>query len=360
MIHNSRFRGNLRYIYDEMKRRETTFRFVVVSKEKLFHPQEKNRIINSIKKCYGMFYFYIILNYHLAHAAMILLNDNFLPLAYMPISKKTKLVQLWHGVGAFKRFGLSTETDPFVRKLVSEGNRKIDYLFVSSPKIVGHYQEAMGIDKNKIYPVGVPVTDYYFNQGKRAEALERIYQAYPILKNKIVLLYTPTYRPQQEENLESFKRLQPEKLLNQLGNEYILLLRFHPQVYLSISQNSGLLNVSTYSDIKDLYEVADYLITDYSSTVVEFSLLDKPIIFFAYDFERFDRGFYVDYKEVVPGPIVQNGEQVANTILEYQREEIKAKYHIKRDKFIALQCDMADGHSSERVTDILLMNGEQR
>lgn len=57
----------------------------------------------------GAFRFFIVLPYHMATAAYIFLNDNFLPLGYCFPSHKTKIVQLWHGAGAFKKFGLSTE-----------------------------------------------------------------------------------------------------------------------------------------------------------------------------------------------------------------------------------------------------------
>ncbi len=57
--------------------------------------------------------------------------------------------------------------------------------------------------------------------------------------------------------------------------------------------------MTDYSDITDLYMVADCLVTDYSSTVVEYVLLDKPIILFAYDLDKYDRGFYRDYRSTV-------------------------------------------------------------
>ena len=90
--------------------------------------------------------------------------------------------------------------------------------------------------------------------------------------------------------------------------------------------------MTDYSDITDLYMVADCLVTDYSSTVVEYVLLDKPIILFAYDLDKYDRGFYRDYRSTVPGDIA---------------------YSQKRQDFAKLQYDYIEGGSLDRVFAIL-------
>ena len=95
------------------------------------------------------------------------MNDNFLPLCYMKTAnRQTQFVQLWHGAGAFKRFGLSTEDDPSVYQIVKEANQKITHLFVTSENVIPFYQEAFSVPKDKIYPTGIPVTDIYFDQDR--------------------------------------------------------------------------------------------------------------------------------------------------------------------------------------------------
>ena len=111
MVHKSNFQGNLKYVYKAMKEQYPKREYKIISKEEL--------LSGGIgKKIKGMVYFYLGLNYHLATAEYIFLNDNFMPLSTMHISKKTKIIQLWHGVGAWKRFGLTTETDKVTREAV--------------------------------------------------------------------------------------------------------------------------------------------------------------------------------------------------------------------------------------------------
>lgn len=350
MNHNCGFHGNLRYIYEEMKRRELSFRFIIMSKDSLFNSKSNHKIIRLLKKIKGGFSFYITLNYHFATAKIICMNDNFLPLAYMPLSKETSLFQLWHGGGAFKQFGLSSEKDKFVRKLVLNGNQQVKGLFVSSKQVIDIYEEALGIKKELIYPTGVPVTDYYFKEHNFVEAKERFYKRYKELKGKKIVFYAPTFRGTDEENEVLLQRFNCSEIKNQLGEEYAILVRMHPQIRPQHRQvPESCYDVTEYSDVKDLYVVSDLLITDYSSVLVEYVLLDKPIILYAYDLERYDRGFYFDYREMMPGPIVVNQEQLISCILNNNIQSTK-----KREHFIDYEYDCMDGQSTKRVVDLIL------
>src|SRR5699024_11984423 len=75
-------------------------------------------------------------------------------------------------------------------------------------------------------------------------------------------------------------------------------------------------NVSNYPWINDLLVGSDVLITDYSSIPFEYSLLQKPMIFYAYDYDEYalKRGIWDDYTERVPGPVVYNTNQLIETI----------------------------------------------
>ncbi len=351
MVHNSNFKDNLKCVYDEMKRRDPSYRFIIVSKKELFYSKSKNRFVRLLKTISGTMYFYIALNYHFATAEYILLNDNFLPLAYMKLKKNTKLIQLWHGVGAFKKFGLSTERDPVVRKLVSTGNKQVDYLFVSSANNISCYEEAMGVEKKHIFATGIPVTDFYFQKNLHKEARERVAHRYPGVKGKKTILYVPTFRKTMEENNEILKKFDSNQLSKELGEEYVILIRMHPQIQPQARDISKrCIDVTDYDDVKDLYILSDVLITDYSSVVVEYTLLNKPSIFFAYDLEQYDRGFYDSYEEMVPGPIVKNNQELLQAI----RSSSEGINTEKRDKFLSRHYDYLDGQSTKRVVDRIL------
>jgi len=351
MVHNSNFKDNLKSIYEEMKQRDSSFQFVIVSKKELFYSNSRSRIIRLLKKFKGTLYFYVALNYHFASAQYICLNDNFLPLAYMNLKRNTKLIQLWHGVGAFKKFGLSTENDPLVRKLVSKGNQQVDYLFVSSANNIPCYAEAMGMNNEHIYATGIPVTDYYFEEQIHQEGIKRVQQRYPKIKGKKTILYMPTFRKTEEENNAILGRFDSKRLAEELGEDYQVLVRMHPQIQpQSRIISEQCIDVTDYDDVKELYLVSDILITDYSSAVVEYALLNKSMIFYAYDLEQYDRGFYDDYEEMVPGAIAKNMEELI-TAIHTSGNYVNVE---KREKFLARHYDYLDGQSTKRVADVIL------
>ena len=102
---------------------------------------------------------------------------------------------------------------------------------------------------------------------------------------------------------------------------------------------------SSYEDINTLLFVSDCLISDYSSIIFEYSVLEKPMLFFAYDLESFSqkgRGFYEEYESYVPGKVVRDTKEVAAFIRsEFYDKECVKKF--KRESFSYL-----DGYSMER------------
>lgn len=354
LIHNSHFKDNMKRIYEELKKRDASFQFVVVSKKELLGTRGAGvkRLFYKIK---GGLYFLFSLNYHLATANYIFLNDNFMPLCYMRLSKKTRLVQLWHGVGAFKRFGLSTETDPDIRECVRKGNEKISCLCVTSKQAVDVFHEALGVPVSKIYPTGIPITDCFFCEEWLSQAVENVYRAYPGIQGKQILLYTPTFRENPEKNQDLLEHFDYRQLLSKLGEEYVLLLRFHPQLTqcIQIEETQQCRNVTEYEDVKELFAAADVLINDYSSTIVEYALLGKPSVLYAYDLASYDRGFYYDYRDMAPGPVVSDMDSLIEVIRGGKFEEERRRH------FLELQYDVLDGKATERVVDTVLGLGDR-
>lgn len=350
MIHNSKFKGNLKFIHDEMKRRDSEFEFIVVSKKQLFSVSG-NGLERLFSLCRAVLYFYFVLNYHLATAEYIFLNDNFQPLAYMNVSKKVKLIQLWHGVGAFKRFGLTTETDPVIQSCTRKGNKRVTHMFVSGKQVIPYHEEAMGIPRERMYPLGIPVMDYYADEERKAAGRAAVYERYPLLAGKKVLLYTPTFRATEEENKALLEHFDYKKVKRELGEEWAVLIRLHPQIRRDVViDEPDCYDVTEYADIKELLVTADVLVNDYSSTVVEYALLRKPVYLYAYDLDKYDRGFYQDYKKDAPGPIAY---QLCDLIRLIKEEAWDLG---KLEHFIGLHYDFAniDGKCTERVVSKVL------
>lgn len=346
--HNHGLNGNLREIYDALQHKNG-YTIKILVKRDLFREPGSGKRKSFDKLFLDVISFFFLFPYHMATADKVFMNDNFLPLCYMKTeNRKTQFVQLWHGAGAFKRFGLSTEEDSSVYKIVKKANQKITHLFVTSGHVVPFYQEAFAIQKNKIYPTGIPVTDIYFDQDRIRKRKDKFFQQYPVFKGKKLLLYAPTFRRTEEENRNIMDQFDTSGIHDILGKEWIILIRMHPKFPTeNIKENSFCYNMTNYNDITDLYLVSDMLVTDYSSSVVEYALLNKPIVLFAYDLPDYDRGFYFDYEDMMPGEIAHTQEDL------YEILQKKCDNLPKRQNFVKFQYDNIKGDACGRILKIL-------
>jgi len=331
---NKSFKGNFDYIQKELEK-QGNFQFNFFFKDKF-----------SLKSLYL-----------LSKSKFVFLNDNFFPLAFMNIKKDVKVSQIWHAPGAFKKFGASVLTDENEKSIVKKLSSKTDYLFISSDKIKKFYMEAFSINNTKIKPFGTPRCDFYFNNDLDVgEIKNNFYKKYPESKNKKIVLYAPTFRNKEEYN-DVFNYFDLNKFYEYFGDEYIFTLRLHPKIKKYINKefenNSSFINLTEYENEQELLMIADVLITDYSSVMIEFALLNKPIIFFTYDLDYYineDRGFYFDFKKFAPGIIVEDMDQLINN---FKNIDFK---NIDNEKFLSYQFNDFDGKSSKRIVDFMLNN----
>ena len=346
--HNHGLNGNLQEIYDALQQK-SGYKVKILVKRDLFREPESGKRKTLGKLFLDVISFFFVFPYHMATAEKVFMNDNFLPLCYMRTEhRQTQFVQLWHGAGAFKRFGLSTEEDPSVSEIVKNANQKLTHLFVTSEQVVPFYQEAFAVPEERIYPVGIPVTDIYFDQERIRSRKEQFYQKYPSFHGKKILLYAPTFRRTEEENRNIMEQFDVSGVHDILGEEWMIFIRMHPKFPMeNITENSFCYNMTNYNDITDLYLVSDMLVTDYSSSVVEYVLLNKPIVLFAYDLPDYDRGFYFDYEEMMPGEIAHTQEEF------YEILQTNCDNLPKRQNFVKFQYDNIEGDACGRILKIL-------
>lgn len=111
------------------------------------------------------------------------------------------------------------------------------------------------------------------------------------------------------------------------------------------------MDVTTELDIDKLLCVSDVCISDYSSLIFEYSLFERPMIFFAYDLdEYFDwRGFYYNYDELTPGPIVKTTEEIIDYIQHLDTRFNPSQVRAFREKFMSA----CDGHATDRILELV-------
>lgn len=327
------FSGNCRAIYEKLKD-DLTYKFILLVKDKKNYVLLPNLILSQYRSLKTFYY--------IATAKYCFFTGD----AYRIFTKRKEqiFVNLWHGAGAFKKFGLSCNFNECLNNF--QGDNNISLITVSSDKIIKIYQEALGVKKNKIKNLGIPRADIFFKEDEKLKIKEKFFNEYPELKNKKIIMYAPTFRDNDKGNfnLKLDVELVKEKL-EKLG--YILLLRLHPSIK---KDNISVDNIfsydfSKYEQVSDLLIVSDILISDYSSIIFEFSIMKKPILFYSYDVEEYikDRGFYYDYYEFIPNKINYTTEEVINSIInkEWDLERI--------EEFARYFFNPFDGNSTERV-----------
>ncbi len=239
---------------------------------------------------------------------VVVLDTYCIPASMIPHRKGTKIVQMWHALGAIKQFGWQTvgkaggssgKTAKLMR--MHHGN---DYVVCASDVTAKHFCEAFRTDWGRIVKYGLPRIDYIKSvaSGERhSEMAAGILARYPQLKNgRKTVLYAPTFRRGKSVDVKSLMdALDPEK--------YDLVVKLHP-LYRGDAESQGGANVIFDEEFSsyDWLSVADVIISDYSSFVIESSLADKPLFIYAYDLEDYaeNTGLNIDFSSEPIAPYV--------------------------------------------------------
>ena len=297
----------------------------------------------------------------LATAKYVFVDDASLILSSIPLRKETVAINLWHACGAFKKFGRSTAELKFgssaatLDKYPNYGN--LTHVTVSSPEVIWAYEEAMHLPKGIVKATGVSRTDQFYDKEFVESRKQKLYEIMPEAKGKKVILYAPTFRG-HVATASSPDRIDFERFCRELGNEYVIVCKHHPFV-----KNPPIIpeelqhfarDLTKYLSIEDLLCCADICISDYSSLVFEYSLFEKPMIFYAYDYDNYCdwRGFYYDYSEFTPGPVVQTEDELLNSIKNIDTQFDKQKVIDFKEKFMG----SSDGHATERIIALMKEN----
>ena len=274
---------------------------------------------------------------------------------------ETVITQLWHGCGAFKKFGFSTADAIFgaTREQMEKYpfNRNYTHVTVSSPEVIWAYEEAMRYthESGVVKALGSSRTDIFYDQEFIKHSFDVLYDVMPEAKGKKVILYAPTFRGRVAKATAP-RVLDNEFMRYELGDEYVLLIKQHPLVRKRPEVNEFCsdfaMDVTTLMSIEELLCVSDICISDYSSLVFEYSLFERPMIFLAHDLDQFFdwRGFYYDYHELAPGPVVKNTTEVVDYIKNIDKNFDKKRVHDFREKFMSA-CDV---HATERIINTVM------
>lgn len=331
--------GNLKAIFDALS--DSNLELKVHTASEKFNLNGKFRLWND-----------------LTSAKYILLDDFYSLISSLHVRKNQEIIQLWHGAGAYKKFGYSRRDtgDSSVIKF-HRGYKKYTKVIVSSEYVRPYYADAFGVDLDKIYATGCPRTDILYSEyNERVKS--KVIQQFPQFKEKKIVLFAPTYRGSRvADAYYDFDKADIDEVIRQLGEDYIVAVRWHRALDDNIKKGRVIakyckhaIDVSEYEDVNDLLIAADVLVTDYSSIIFDYALLNKPIVYFTYDEESYayNRGLYESFDNYVYGAVAKNRDELIRAIKNEYLDIDKRKEFI--DKFMS----SCDGDATERTINLIL------
>ena len=299
-------------------------------------------------------------SYRVATSRVVIVDDYFFPI--YPVKKRSgvTIIQVWHACGAFKRFGRATlesewgADEIFLKWVPIHAN--YDLTLVSSASIAQIYADAFGQSVETVTAAfGIPRTDALAPSPRRDANEREVRTRLGLTDNRTTILYAPTFRGADMKGAGAPELLDIAALYRALGDQYRLVLRLHPFVKSAMripeEARDFVVDASREPDVNEVMLAADILVTDYSSIIFEYALLNRPMAFLAPDLAAYERerGFFFDYRSGVPGPVVETTEQLLTWI------NAKAFDFPRVAKFAAESFDMMDGRATERLVEQVVL-----
>lgn len=264
---------------------------------------------------------------HLAESRVCILDSYSIPVSILKHKKELFVLQIWHAMGAIKKFGyqsLGREGGRDARLArAMEMHKGYDAIVSGSQAMVPFFAEAFDAPRKKFLPVGMPRIDYLLENEEKLRHVVR--SQHPEWKGKTVVLYAPTFRRNRE--------YQTDDLLRAMDwDKYVLIVKGHPLKELEVSDSQAE-TCDSYSAM-ELLPAADIVITDYSAISIEAAALLKPVYFYVYDLEEYarDTGLNIDLEAEMPGCVYRDAAALAAGMeREYPRDSIRRF----RDTYVA-------------------------
>jgi CDP-glycerol glycerophosphotransferase len=299
----------------------------------------------------------------LAGAATFITDDfHFKDSPLAPLLQKARIVQLWHGVG-FKKIGfleaesgldLSRQRRDYLRRMYSGYHALVS----TSPFYTRHLFSTC-FDAEEIIETGYPRNDVFFRRPTRQDMVcsspDLYGQVRRLTKKRTVALFVPTFRDGGGDFITQGALDLPalDARLAEINAALVIKMHSFSNHYQGL-QFQNILHCPNHLDIYPLLPLFHGLITDYSSIFTDHLLLDKPQIFFPYDWEQYiaaNRELQFDYDWITPGPKVRDQQALLEALQDLAVG--KDEYRQQRHEIAALAFAKHDGKAGERLLNWL-------
>lgn len=310
-------------------------------------------------------------------ADVVVLDTYVIPVSMLPHTRKTKVIQMWHALSAVKKFGWQTVGSPDGTSertaTMMRMHKGYDYVLSPSDATTEHFAEAFRTDRSKFVKLGLPRIDYILSAVKgdgRYKTFGAMYALHPELasSDRKIVLYAPTFRKGSMPDVKGLAdALDPDR--------YFLIVRLHPlyREEAELPQGDNIVYMDDM-DTFDLLGLADVIISDYSSLVVEATLADKPLYLYTYDIDSYREttGLNMDFEaEAIGKYVFRDAEELAAAIdRASDYEDAAVSKHMKdrdsagepydmealrrfRDKYIEVDTDNCTGQLADFIESLL-------
>lgn len=267
--------------------------------------------------------------------------------------KKTKNYLFQHGMVGIKKIG--TDVELFDKAFRIGFHETFDAVFIEGKKELDILSRAWKMDPAVFYTTGLPRNDDLAVVS--TDEIKSIKDRLGLPQSKKVILYAPTFREfsRAEDGRNALGiPIDFSKWEAALGQEYVLLVTAHYEVAKLLDElpkNDFVINAFQYPVLNDLIKVSDILISDYSSIVFDYSIMERPIFCYGYDYDTYsvERGLYTDLEQLFSHGVLRTEDEVLNAIqrIDYAQECAYTKSHIKNE-YIA-----AYGNAAEKAVQII-------
>ena len=331
------------FFYSFYKRRKTENKIAFISRQSETPSTDFRYLINEIKTNYPQYQVVVLckmipssfggkIKYvgemfrqmkALATSKVVVL-DGYCILASM-LKHKTdlKIIQIWHALGAFKKFGKSVLDKEGGKSSKTASAFKMhnnySYIAASGDECVPFFAQAFGQPVSKFIPIGIPRMDYLTDPQENERVRGNVLRKYPQLANgRKNILYAPTFRDTQQD--KDALANATEELVNKVNySDFNLIVKHHvvdsnkEQIYTDSRMNKA---EGENFTAMDFMCVADYVVTDYSSVIYEALLKDLPIYIYCFDSDKYidERGFYIDFWTDIPALYSKNAKGICDFI----------------------------------------------
>lgn len=326
---------DFRRLEDELKRRDPAVKTVMICH------QFRNIHDGAVSFAWDM----LRSMYYMATSRVCIIDAYWPTVSLLKHKEELTVIQIWHSIGKIKKSGYQTLGNKSGRNAelarAVRMHRNYDYVIAGGKAWNPYYCASFDITEDKLCNYGLPRLDEVL---EGSEGAKELWEKYPELKGKTVVLYGPTYRKQVlPPPYELTSLFDPEK--------YAVICRFHPNQRFTCELEGEMARYSE-GETFDFLQICDYFITDYSSLALEAAAMGKKTLYYLFDYERYksENGLNIDLFDVMPRVTSQKAEEIyamidGNT---YPEEEL-ARY---RQQFLPEEL----GKSTEKVVDLIEEN----